>query len=111
MIARPTTTVTVLPQAPDTNDAYGDPVTDNTPTAVGVPASILEQRMTVTSPATGRPETIRTLTARLPSTVTLDAGARLYDERTDVTYIVDDVAQPASHLTTNDLRCELHRVD
>lgn len=111
MIAVPTTTVSVLPFAPSSVDVYDDPAADNTPSAVGVPASILEQRQTATTPADDRTQTVRSFVARLPAGTPIAAPARLFDEQAGVMYLVDDVAPPASPYTTLDIRADLHRVD
>lgn len=110
MIATPTTTVTVFGLSSDATDEFGDPVADNTPSAVGVPASIVEQSLQATTANDGRTQTVRSYTGRLPAGTDVAAAYRLYDERADVVYLVDSVARPANPHTTNDIRADLRRV-
>lgn len=110
MIATPTTTVTVWACKPGTVDDYDDPAADDTPTAVGVAASIVEQTKRTTTASSGRPQTVRSFTGRLPAGTDVPAGSRLRDENTADVYLVDATSQPANPYATNDIRCDLRRV-
>jgi hypothetical protein len=107
VIAIPTTTVSIWSHDALTVDDYGDPAADDTPTAIGVPASIIEQNHTINTHADGRSQIIRTYTCRLPAGT--DTPVRLRDETTGDVYLVDAVTQPANPHITNDIRCDLRR--
>lgn len=111
MIATPTTTVTVygVVEAADT-DVYDDPTSDDTPTAVDVPASILEQSRLTTTHTSDRLQVVRSYTARLPAGTDVTAGTRLVDEATGYVYLVDATSQPANPHVVNDIRADLRRV-
>ena len=110
MIATPTTTVTVFGLSETATDEFGDPVADNTPTAIGVPASILEQSRVVSTASAERTHTVRSYTGRLPAGTDVAAGYRLYDERTAAVYLVDSTSQTANPHATSDIRADLRRV-
>lgn len=108
MFARATTSVTIL--GGSSTDDLGDTRDGITPSATGVPASIIERNTRVTLPVDMRVQTVYFYTGRLPAGTVVSKNNRLLDERTGATYVVDNVAQPGSPVHTNDLRLELRRV-
>lgn len=111
MIATPTTTVSVYGSTATTTDDYDDQVVDDTPTAVGVPASILEQTRQATTSSSDMARTVRSATGRLPDGTDVAAGTRLLDEQTNTVWLVDSTSQNANPHLVNDIRCDLRRVD
>lgn len=107
MNATATTTVSVLRGT--TTDDYGDPVDSNTAVATGIPASIIEQRQTVTTADDPNPRVVRTYTGRVSAGTDIRTGDRIKDERTTYVYIVDQFSQVSSPVLTNDLRLDLRR--
>lgn len=103
-----TTTVTVL--SGTESDEFGDAKDNLTPSATGVPASILEQQRIVFDPSSGRLTPVRLITGRVPALTVITDNDRIKDEGTGQIYIVDSVDQPQSPVTTLDIRLELRRI-
>lgn len=108
MNALATTTVSILGGNP-TTDTWGDEVENGTVSASGVPASILEQRQVVTTPADNRAQVVRYYTGRLPAGTVVTTSNRLLDERTGETYVIENVSRVANPVISNDVRLDLKR--
>jgi hypothetical protein len=96
-----TTTVSVL--RGETTDSFGDPVDADTVVASGVPASLLETRSTARRPVEGRTDNVRSYNLRVRTNLALQRDDRIRDERTGVTYTVDELVtpvNPAGHAAT-----------
>lgn len=108
MNSRATTRISIL-RGTGTDD-YNDPVDSGAIVASGVQASLIEQSHTTRRRDAREPRTIRSYTLRVKAGTDLRHDDRVRDERTNVTYIVDDVTQPASFLRALDIRAELRRI-
>jgi hypothetical protein len=106
--AQATATVTI--KRGITTDGFGDVVDTGVTVATGVPMSILTQRKTVYTPEDGRVQQIRYYTGRASADTDLRVGDQVEDEATGAGYVVDDVDQTSSPVTTNDLRVDLRKV-
>lgn len=109
MITTPTTTVSIL--RGETTDTYGDPADNATVAASGVLAALTEQTRQTTTPVDGDPRTVRYTTLRCGYGTDLRAGDRVRDERTTLTWVVDEVAQVQNPAIRMDLRAEIRRVN
>lgn len=107
MRAIPTTTVSILRGT--TTDAYGDPVDGTTVAASGVLASLLEQRVGVTTGADDRVQQLRAITGRLPAGTDVEEGDRIRDERTGEIYVIDNVSRVQNPVVMADTRVDLRR--
>lgn len=106
-----TTTVTVL--RGEGTDGYGDPIDLDTPVATGRPASILETVSRAKRPVEGRTDNVRSYAGRVrmgPGGVELKKDDRVRDERTNITYTVDEIVQPTNPVGHAVTRLVLRRV-
>jgi hypothetical protein len=103
----PTTTVTILRGT--STDVYGDVTDTATVAASGIPASILEQRKTVFTPADNRVQQVGFFTGRVSQLVDVRIGDRIQDERTSVIYVIDNISTVASPALGNDSRLDLRK--
>lgn len=112
MNAIPTTTVTILgtPGGTGDTDEWGDPETDSTPGATGIPAAIHTGREVVATESDPAAVVVRYFTGRLPAGTTVTSGQRLQDDRTGDIYLIDQVTIPQSSTAPQDLRLDLRRV-
>lgn len=108
MYAQATTTVTVRRGTSTT--ALGDVVDTGASVATGLPMSILQQRRAVTVPADARVQEVVWFTGRTRADADVRKGDQVQDERTSVTYRVDDVYRVPSAVTTPDLTLSLRIV-
>lgn len=106
-----TTTVSVLRDDPDARDEYGDPVSNSSPVATGVPFSIRERTIRAVGRTSGEPEVVRFIVGRSYPTVDIRRGDCLVDERRGGTYLVDTVTKPQSPAGTPDWVYDLRQVD
>jgi hypothetical protein len=91
-------------------DEYGDVKDTATIIKTGVRASIIEQSRRVFVPADNVDRVVRYVRGRLPSNEDVREGDRLFDERSESTYIVEAVVQPGSPYAHNDVRVDLKYV-
>lgn len=103
-----TTTIAIL-RGTSTDD-YGDEVDTSTEVATGIPASIQEQRQTVTTPDDPQPRVVRVYTGRVKAGTDVQTGDRIKDETTDDIYVIDQFSQVANPILRNDIRLDLRRV-
>lgn len=112
MRALANTRVTVLTGT--TTSEWGDPVDSTTPSTNpaqrGIPASLIEQTRTVTTPESTVPRVIRYTVARLPAGVPVGNEDRIRDDRTNTIYAITAVTLPSGVGHTQDLRLDLKRV-
>lgn len=97
MIALPTTTVTVL--RGENTDTFLDDAPKQVPIFKNVPASIIEKRKRVFNQQTQEPRTIHYFVMRVGSEITMKPGDCVFDEQSQLTYLVDDIDYPNSNPT------------
>lgn len=106
------TKVTVLTSTTVTE--WGDTADATTPSTNpaqrGIPASLIEQTRTVTTPESTTPRVIRSTIARLPAGVPVGGEDRIRDDRTGQIYAITAVTRPGGVGHTQDLRLDLKRV-
>lgn len=102
-----TTTISILRGT--STDVYGDVTDTDTVAASGIPASILEQRKTVTTPADNRVQQVGFFTGRVSQLVDVRIGDRIRDERTGSIYVLDNISTVASPALGNDSRLDLRK--
>ena len=102
------TTVTVF--RGETTDAFGDPVDVNTPIHTGLRFSLIEQTRRVFVPAENQDRVIRFTRGRTQSNIVLVEGDRVFDEQSEITYIVEAVVNPGSPYSSGDTRVDLKHV-
>jgi hypothetical protein len=107
MYAHATTTVSVLRGS--TTDGFGDTVAADTVAASGVPASILEQRRNVYTPADNRVQQVLYYLGRVPGNTDVLLTDRIRDEVTGDTFHVDSVSRVGSPVQMNDIRLDLRK--
>lgn len=107
MIAAATTVVSIL-RGDETNE-YGDVVDSDTAVYAGIPASIVEQNRRVYLPAEQAYRIVRSYEGRLPSNTDVQKNDRIRDERTNVIYLVVNLADPVALAFTPDRHVELSR--
>ncbi len=107
MYTVPTTTISILRGT--STDVYGDVTDTATVAASGIPASILEQRKTVFTPADNRVQQIGMFTGRVSQLVDVRIGDRIQDERTGTIYVLDNISTVASPALGNDRRLDLRK--
>ncbi len=107
MYTVPTTTISILRGT--STDVYGDVTDTATVAASGIPASILEQRKTVFTPADHRVQQIGVFTGRVSQLVDVRIGDRIQDERTGTIYVLDNISTVASPALGNDRRLDLRK--
>jgi hypothetical protein len=105
--AHATTTVSVLRGS--STDDFGDAVADDTVAASGIPASILEQRRNVFTPADNRVQQVLFYLGRVPGDTDVQLLDRIRDETTGDTFHVDSVSRVGSPVQMNDLRLDLRK--
>jgi hypothetical protein len=105
--AHATTTVSVLRGS--STDGFGDTVSADTVAASGIPASILEQRRTVYTPADNRVQQVLYYLGRVPGDTDVQLTDRILDEVTGDVYRVDSSSRVGSPVTMNDLRLDLRK--
>lgn len=107
MIARPTTTLSILGGA-STENEWGDPVDADTVVTARVPAALTEQpRQVVADEGQREPVTIVYVVAFIPRRITVDSTQRVRDDRTGVTYLIDKVTRPQHPSIPQDTRLDL----
>lgn len=105
MIAMPTTTITVL--RGEGTDNYGDDAPTKVPILKNIPASIIERRMRTFDADTQTPRFVNYYVMRVDSSTKLIAGDTIYDERTQVTYLVEDFNINANPTYGQDLKVNI----
>jgi hypothetical protein len=108
MWAIPNATVSVLHSS---NIDDWDGTSNETISASGVDASIIEQSRLVYDPQSTTHRIIRNVAGRLPSGTSIAARDRIRDEVTGTVYMVVSVRQHQNHYYTSDVTLELRRVD
>lgn len=111
MNGRATTTVSIYRGS--TQDAYGDPVDDNTvapPIATGVICSIIEQTRRAFIAAESRRTVVKNAFGRVVSGTDVIEGDRIKDERTGEFYFVEATSMPQSPFGAMDVRLVLRTV-
>ena len=103
-----TTTIDIY-RGEDTDD-YGDSVDTDRPVYTGIVASIIEQNKTVRNQNTRQPEVIRSYTGRVYAGTDIQDEDRIRDRKTNQTYIVDGISQPANPAAVADINLDLRRV-
>lgn len=107
MIARPTTTATILGGA-STENEWGDPIDGTTEIVAGVPCALTEQpRQVVADEGQRTPVTIVYVVAFIPYTVDVTNAQRLRDDRSGVVYLIDKVTRPQHPSIPQDTRLDL----
>lgn len=110
MQSTPTTTVSVL-GGDDSTDPWGDPSESATVVSSGIPASIVETRVQVTTEEDPQAVAVHYYTGRVPPGTVINKGQRLLDERTNLKYLIDYVNVPHSRVLEMDIRLDLRRVE
>jgi hypothetical protein len=103
----PTTTISILRGT--STDVYGDLTDTATVAASGIPASIIEQRKTVFTPADNRVQQVGFFTGRVSQLVDVRIGDRIQDERTGTIYVLDNISTVSSPALGNDSRLDLRK--
>jgi hypothetical protein len=109
MWARATTTVTIYLPTGEPDEWTGARSNDSL-SASGVPASVIEQSRTVDDPQSGTPREVRSITGRLPAGTVVTRDARIVDAHGH-TYSVHSVRQVTNPVFVNDVVVELTRND
>ena len=92
-------------------NAAGDMVQTDTYAYSRVPATLVDEAITVFDPATRMPRTIRTFLCLMPRYLDITTYDRLLDERTGEKYTIQSVTRPARITgVTEDIRLALKRV-
>ncbi len=107
MYTVPTTTISILRGT--STDVYGDLTDTATVAASGIPASIIEQRKTVFTPADNRVQQVGFFTGRVSQLVDVRIGDRIQDERTGTIYVLDNISTVSSPALGNDSRLDLRK--
>lgn len=107
MYAIPTTTVSVLRGTQV--DEFGDPVDISTVVASGIPASLIEQIRTSTTPDSATPRVVRYTVGRVGADADICEDDRLLDEVSGEIYIIQAVSRLGNPVLCADLRLDLKR--
>lgn len=107
VIARANTTVSILRGT--STDSYGDEVDEQTAVARNVLCALEESSRRTYLPAEQATRVVRSYSARLSPTASVQKGDRLRDERTGVVYVITDLMDPRSAHHTPDIHVELSR--
>lgn len=110
MFFMPTTRMTILGNAETEND-FGDPISDYQAVEEGVSTHIWEESSVQLESSDGRTVSTHLLKGLVKTATTLDTGYRLKDEETGTIYIITHVKEQHSALGLNiPVSVELERV-
>jgi hypothetical protein len=110
MIAAKTTTITIRNET-GSSDPYDPNYEQDSATATGVRASILEQNSSVTPDGVPIPRDITYAVGRVSQNIDVRKGATIVDEKTNKSWMVEEVARNANPVMKTDQRLALKRVD
>jgi hypothetical protein len=108
VIGVPNTTISVLRGASE--NPFGDLEDNETVSASGVLASILEENQLTSTRAQDRLQQVGLWTLRVRGGIDIQLGDRIRDERTEAVYVINDVVEPPAWAIRQDVRCSLRRV-
>lgn len=108
MHARATTTISIYRGQAD--DEWGDPKDSDTPVAIGVRASIAEQKVYYKSEVTTQPRNLRWARMRVSHGTDIRTNDRIRDERTGYIWTIVNISPLQNPSIRQDLRVDLQLV-